>query len=290
MTPHSAILVTGGRGLVGSALGALGARALGRDELDITDPDDVGWSLDRLRPGAVINAAAQARVDLAEAEPERTFAVNAAAPGLLARACAERGVRLVHISTDYVLDGPDEPGLRLGPERAPRPRSAYARSKLAGEEAVLAEGGTVVRVQWVYRPGASGFFTRCMEALARGETLRLVTDQVGCPTPTRVVAPALLAAARGEARGTFHLACAGEASAWEWVAAGAEALGLELRAEAVLREELGGAWRPARSCLDSTSFTAAFGVEPPSWRRALREALAASASIWSPAQARRGPR
>lgn len=156
MTPPSAILVTGGRGLVGSALGGLGARALGRDELDITDVDDVAWTLDRLKPRAVINAAAQARVDLADAEPERTFAVNGEAPGRLARACAERGVRLVHVSTDYVLDGPDEAGLRLSPEQPPVPRSTYARSKRAGEEAVLAHGGTVVRIQWVYRPGAPG--------------------------------------------------------------------------------------------------------------------------------------
>ena len=273
-------LVTGGGGLVGSALGRAGARCLPRSALDITDGEAVQRCLDEHAPSVLINAAAQAGVDLAEREVERTMAVNAHAPGLLARLCAERGVHLVHLSTDYVLQGPDEAGYRLRPSEPLRPRGVYALSKVLGEEAALAHGACVVRVQWVYHPGHPGFFTRCLETLGSGGSLRLVTDQVGCPTPAEVLAGALLAAAAAPRPGLFHFACAGEASAFDWIALAARSLGLVLRAEAVTREQLGGVPRPARSCLDSADFTEAFGVIPPAWDEALVEVLRRHPPPW----------
>ena len=268
------ILVTGSGGLLGGLL-APGGLALTRAQLDVTHSEAIARALDTHRPAALINAAAQARVDLAEREPTRTYAVNAQGPGLLAAACAERGIRLVHLSTDYVLDGPDTPGHRLDEGAPVHPRSVYAASKLAGEELVLAEpSAVVVRIQWVYAPGRPGFFTRSMEALARGEELGLVTDQVGVPTAGPWLARALLACAAGEATGLFHLACAGEATAWEWIEAGARALGLPFRARPLTRAELGGAWRPARSVLDPSRFARSFGVAIPHWEAALKAAVA----------------
>ena len=138
------ILVTGAGGLVGGALVRTGeVTGLSREALDITRPEAVTAALDTLGPTAVINAAAQAGVDRADAEPEWTHAVNGAAPGVLARACQDRGIRLVHLSTDYVLDAP-EVG-RLTEDLAPNPRSVYAESKLVGERAVLDAGAVVVR-------------------------------------------------------------------------------------------------------------------------------------------------
>ena len=273
-------MITGAGGLIGGALAeALAASgdegiALPRAALDITDPAAVRAALDRHRPAAVINAAAQADVNGADREPERSFAVNGAAVGDLARACAERGVRLVHLSTDYVLDYPELP--ELTEDLTPCPRSTYARSKLAGEEAALRSGAeaVVVRVQWVYRLGTRGFFNLALRRLRAGQPLRLVTDQVGRPTPARLLVPPLLAAARGGPVGLFHLACAGEASAEDWICAAARLQGLSAASAArVTRADLGGAYRPARSCLCMDRFAAAWGMRLPAWDAALAAEL-----------------
>ncbi len=267
----SGVLVTGSAGLLGSALVRAGATGLTRAALDITDDAAVAEALDRRRPRAVINAAAMAVVDRCDTEPDRAWAVNAEAPGRLALACAARGVRLVHISTDYVLTGPDTPGYRLTEDDPPDPRSTYARAKLAGEQAVLAAGQTAVRVQWVY--GDRRFFAFALERLRTGKPLKLVTDQVGVPTPAVILAPALLACARAAPTGLYHLACAGEATPWQWLSAAAALEGLPMTASPTTRAELGGASRPARSCLDSSRFTASFGISLPPWNAALRQML-----------------
>ncbi len=142
-------LVLGAGGLVGAALMRVGAQkgpwavrgpsgqclvgvtGFSRQMLDITKQDQIDGVLDRVQPIVVINAAAQAKVDLAENEPENTWLVNADAPGWWAEACRSRGVRFLHLSTDYVLDEPGKS--RLNEAVPPNPRGAYARSKLEGE-------------------------------------------------------------------------------------------------------------------------------------------------------------
>lgn len=267
------ILVTGAGGLVGSALVRTGqVRGLPRAELDITDEAAIIAALHSHGPTVLINAAAQAGVDLADREPERTHAVNGVAPGLLARACQERGIRMVHLSTDYVLDAAEV--ALLTEDLAPNPRSVYAQTKLVGERAALDCGAVVVRLQWVYQPRQPGFFTRAIEAMASGNPVKLVTDQIGCPTPAEVLAPALLKAARGEATGLFHLACRGETTAFEWIARGARQAGVTLDAEPITRAQLPGAHRPARSCLDPSRFERCFDVRMPHWEAALDTAMA----------------
>lgn len=254
----SEVLITGAGGLLGSALVRAGGRPLPRQALDITDGDAVAAALDRLAPRAVVNAAAQAKVDLAETERDRTELVNHLAVAGLARACRARGIRLLHVGSDYSV----------------LPAGHYAATKRRGEEAALAEGAVVVRVQWVYHPAHEGFLSRCLRALARGEELALVTDQVGCPTPADLLAPALLTAAAQGPTGLFALACAGEATPWTWIEAAAAEARLSFRARPITRARLGGAPRPARSVLDSAAFTAAWGLSLPPWRAALHLALA----------------
>lgn len=265
-----AILVTGASGLIGRALVvAGGAEVVGlpRAALDITDADAVSRALDGHMPTAIINAAAQANVDRADVEPVHSLEVNGTAVAQLAATCAERAIRLVHISTDYVLDFPDR---ELTEDLPVNPRSSYAATKRVGEQAALEAGATVVRVQWVYQPGDRGFFNLALRRLAAGQPLALVTDQVGRPTPASMVAEGLLLAARGGPNGLFHLACSGEASAWEWIAAAARLRGLPVTATATTRAAMGGAYRPARSLLCSARFAQAWGLRLPDWETALR--------------------
>lgn len=266
------VLVTGAGGLLGAAAAAdPRAHGLTRAALDITDPDAISRALDRHRPVAVLNCAAEARVDAAAVDPAATHRINAEAPGHLAVACARAGVRCVHVSTDYVLHGPDVPGHRLRPADRPAPRGVYAESKQAGEARALAAGAVVVRVQWVYAWVGRGFFAAALERLRSGAPLRLVIDQVGVPSPAPWVAARLLdACAPGGPTGLFHLAPDGEATAWDWIALGAAVAGVSLAgAHPARRADFGGAPRPARSVLDSTTFFQAFGGAAPRWEAAL---------------------
>ena len=267
------VLVTGAGGLVGSALVRSGeVTGLTRDQLDITDESAVARMIDTQRPDAIINAAAQAGVDMADREPEWTFKVNSAAPEMMAGLARKNEVRLIHLSTDYVLDAPSME--RIPETIAPKPRSTYARSKLEGEEAVLSAGGTVVRLQWVYSLLGRGFFNRALAMMAAGDTVRLVTDQIGCPTPAELLSPALLTIAHADATGLFHLATQGEATAHDWISAGAQASGIPLMARSASRNDFDGAHRPERSVLDSTKAAETFGVRLPHWRDALQTVMA----------------
>ena len=263
------VLVTGAGGLVGSELVRTG-RVIGltRDALDVTDAEAFRRALLRHRPTAVINAAAQAGVDRAERDPSGTARVNSDAPHTMATIAAECGVRFVHLSTDYVLDSPH--CNRLTEDEEPNPRSTYARSKLVGEQGVLSAGDTVVRLQWVYQPGERGFFNRAIAMMRNGESVRLVTDQVGCPTPAEMVASSLMTMAATGPNGLFHLATQGEATAHEWIAAGAAAMGVEFTGVPAQRADFAGAHRPARSVLDSSKVAATWGIKLPDWKDALQ--------------------
>lgn len=279
------LLVTGASGLVGSAV-VKAARAAGRSvvplsrsELDLTRADAVKRALDAHQPAAVLNAAAQANVDRAEEDEAWSIAVNGTAPRQLAHLCRQRSIRLIHLSSDYVLTGPST-GL-LTEELPPDPRSAYARSKLLGEQGVLDEGGLAVRIQWVYAPGRRGFFTTALRRLAAGQPVRLVEDQVGIPTAAGWLAGALLAAADGGPSGLFHLAPQGEATAGDWIRAAATHLGVQTEtATTASRSDFSGAHRPARSCLDGMQYATAFGVALPHWRMLLHSSLDAAGKDW----------
>jgi dTDP-4-dehydrorhamnose reductase len=186
-------------------------------ELDITRLDDVRACLGSVRPQVVINCAGYTKVDQAENEPETAWRVNAVGPRNLAIATAERGIPLVHLSTDYVFDGrADRPYHEYD---ATGPLSVYGRSKLAGEHAVVTHNPRhyIVRTAWLYHhlPGPTGNFPLTMLRLAVHGQVRVVSDQYGSPT----YAPHLVHAIRGlietGAYGTFHLAGRGGTSWYE---------------------------------------------------------------------------
>jgi dTDP-4-dehydrorhamnose reductase len=205
--------------------------ALARAELDVTDAAAVERALAAAEAEALVNCAAWTDVDGAESDPDGARAVNATAPGVLARAAAAAGVRFVHVSTDYVFDG-DRPADAppYVESDATGPRSVYGATKLEGEQAVAAAGGShaIVRTSWLFGVGGPNF-AATMLRLAEGtaeapgrDEVSVVTDQVGFPTATAHLAPALVALAVGAARGAdgvVHVAGGGEPCSWNAFAA-----------------------------------------------------------------------
>lgn len=228
------MLVFGERGQVARALAAAaGGRPLtlaGRDRLDLLDASaDIAGLIDAVRPAAVINAAAYTAVDRAETETDACVRLNRDAPTAMARACADRGIPLVHFSTDYVFDG--EKGAPYEEPDAPAPLNAYGRAKAEGEAALERawNGGApiaVIRTSRVFSAAGSGFLQAMLRLAKAGGEVRAVADQVACPTPAAACAEAAsalteaLLANEGNARGFFHAAGA-EGVSW---AAFAEAI------------------------------------------------------------------
>jgi len=206
------ILVFGKTGQVATELQRLHAERamvfLGRDQADLASPETCATAIDSLRPSAVINAAAYTAVDRAEDEEPLATTVNGAAPGAMARACADLGIPLVHVSTDYVFDGS---GTQPWTETdQTHPINAYGRSKLAGEEAVRAAGAShvILRTSWVFSPHGSNFVKTMLRLARDHDRLSVVDDQVGGPTPASAIAEALLtltdALRDGAPGGTVH--------------------------------------------------------------------------------------
>jgi dTDP-4-dehydrorhamnose reductase len=275
------VAVTGAGGQLGRELveviRAAGheAVAAGRDRCDITVPGAASRLIDESRPGALINCAAWNDVDGAEASPEGAFRVNAIGPRLLAAACQAAGVRLCHISTDFVFDG--ETGVLLD-ERAPvHPLSVYGASKLAGEEEVRAQctDHRIVRTAWLFGQDGPNFVCTILRLAGQRSELRVVADQHGSPTWTGHLAPALLRLLEIDAPGTYHLTGGGTASRHELAAAVVELAGLPTAVVAVGSEEFPlPARRPAHAALDNRAWRLLGEPPLPEWREGVRGYLA----------------
>lgn len=217
--------MTGSSGMLGSALVHLGQErgnelhTPASSELDITDPESVAQvAAGRYPADWCINCAAYTAVDRAEEEPDEAYAVNALGPGLLARACATAGIRLLHISTDFVFDGTKgEPYVE---EDRPNPLGVYGRSKLEGELAVLEAGfePVVVRTSWLFGSRGNSFPRTILRAWLEGRALRVVDDQLGTPTYAPDLAQMLLSLVQlNVGTGTYH-AAGSEAVSWHQLA------------------------------------------------------------------------
>ncbi|MEU6063724.1 MULTISPECIES: dTDP-4-dehydrorhamnose reductase [Streptomyces] len=281
-------LVTGAAGMLGrdtvAELLRRGAQVTGPDRaaLDITEPDAVRRAFDEHRPDVVVNCAAYTAVDDAEADEERALRINGDGARLLARACAERGARLVHVSTDYVFDG-EARSTPYPEDHPPAPRTAYGRTKLAGERAVLEElpgAAAVVRTAWLYGAHGRNFVRTMLELEARRDALDVVDDQRGQPTWSADVAARIADLGTGLSRdegphGIFHATSSGEAS---WHELAREVFLLVGADPARVRPTSSAAFprpapRPAYSALGHARWRE-IGLEPPrDWRSALHEAL-----------------
>ncbi|MDT4923313.1 MAG: dTDP-4-dehydrorhamnose reductase [Pseudonocardiales bacterium] len=273
-------LVTGAGGQLGthlvSLLPAEDVVGLTRADLDLTSAADVGDVVHAIRPDVVINAAAYTGVDAAETDEPAAHAANAVAPGLLAAALARHGGRLIHVSTDYVFDGTgDRP---YEPDDPTGPRTAYGRTKLAGEQAVLAAlpDSYVVRSAWIYGGPGSNFVDTMVSLERSRDTVDVVADQVGSPTWVRDLAGALIALSSASVpTRRLHYVNAGTASWFDLAQEVFRAVGADpSRVRPVTSAQfVRPAPRPAWSVLSTASWTASGLGAPRDWRTALREHL-----------------
>ncbi|UTL81013.1 dTDP-4-dehydrorhamnose reductase [Pseudomonas putida] len=283
------VLVCGHNGQVAQALktqlAGLGeVHLLGRDQLDLAQPEALREPLRQLAPELIINAAAYTAVDQAESEPDTAFAINAQAPGVLAEEALRLGAPLIHYSTDYVFDG--EKAAPYTEQDVPNPLGVYGRSKLAGEQAIAAVGGAhlILRTSWVYSLHGRNFLLTMQRLLQEKPQLRVVDDQIGAPTWASTIALSTRAlierwqAGRAGAWGTYHLTAQGQTSWFGF----AQAIGEQLKARGLPCAELlpipsseypTPARRPANSRLDCSRLAREWDVTLPHWQQALIDCL-----------------
>ncbi len=283
------ILIFGSGGQLGQELQAIAqargtaSSGLTRQQVDIANASEVKNALATIRPQVVINSGAYTKVDRAETEIDEAHQANAVGPGVLAQACADAGLPLIHVSTDYVFDGSRTGAYRESDPIAPL--GVYGRTKAAGEEAIrqaLPEH-VIVRTSWVYGVHGANFLKTIMRLANERHELRVVADQRGCPTATKDLALALLTAAHHQIKGkavygTYHFAGSG-ATTWHGFAERIVAAQQPFtgRSPSVIpigtADYLTPAQRPANSELDSTLFSETFGYKARPWTQAVDEAV-----------------
>ncbi|KPF77627.1 dTDP-4-dehydrorhamnose reductase [alpha proteobacterium AAP81b] len=261
-----------GRALQASAPAGVTVIAPAEADFDITSRDAVAAVVAAAAPDVIFNAAAYTAVDKAEGDAEAAMRINADAVGNL----AATGVRLVHVSTDFVFDG--SAGRPYAPDAATNPLGVYGATKLAGEIAAGPEA-LIVRTAWVYAARGNNFVATMLRLMRERPELRVVADQIGTPTHAAGLARALWALTAADTRGIYHWTDAGACSWYDFaVAIGEEALALELLDKAVpvlpIRTEdyPTPARRPAYSVLDKTATWAITGPARH-WRAELRDCL-----------------
>jgi len=292
------IFITGGNGQVGFELQRQFAPfgtilAPTRQELDLTNADAVEAYLAKHQPGLILNAAAYTAVDKAESEPQQAKRLNAELPAQLAEYAAKQGIHLVHYSTDYVYPGNGEPPWQ---EDSPTgPLSVYGQTKLEGDEAVVNSGAShlIFRTSWVYAARGNNFMKTMLRLGREREALSIVNDQIGAPTPARLIAQvtalatsphaSLLTSPQGahtsQARSAiYHLAPRGETS-WHGFASEIFSYAREAGDSlAITPEGTAGiptvdyptpAQRPLNSRMALGKLESALGITMPTWQSQL---------------------
>ena len=257
-----------------------------RPDVDLLRPASIAQALADFRPDIVVNPAAYTAVDKAESEPDQAFALNRDGAGAVAAAAANQGAPVIHFSTDYVFDGTkDAPYVESDPVN---PRSVYGRSKLEGELAVAAANPRhiILRTSWVYAPFGTNFVRTMLRLAAERDQLRVVDDQIGCPTYAPDIAAATIAIAKKVTGGGWNPKFAGVTHL-----AGPDALTWYAFANDIVRGAAlrGGrsvpvnpiatsdyptpAARPANSRLSTARLASVFDVRLPPLERSLADCL-----------------
>ncbi|MBU1090023.1 dTDP-4-dehydrorhamnose reductase [Patescibacteria group bacterium] len=267
------IILTGSDGMLGKALkkelsGSSELQSFSKNELDITDFVAVAEILEAAQPDFVVNAAAFTKVDAAETDQILAEKVNSTAVGNLARICKKIGAKLIHFSTDYVFDGENENGF---PEKdEPNPINFYGKTKLEGEEAIRESGCefAIIRTSWLFGEGEN--FVEKMLALGkRNCEIKVVADQIGCPTFSEDLAEAVKKILIENRSGIFHLTNLGKTSWADFARKIFGLAGMDVKVIPVASEEFPTpAKRPRNSVLQNTKLP-----KMRSWEEALAEFL-----------------
>ena len=279
------MLVTGGTGQVATMLAQEGtATVVGRPDFDFDRPASIAETVRAARPTLIVNAAAYTAVDAAEAEPFAAQRANRDGPATLAALCADMGIPLIHLSTDYVFDGTKgAPYVETDPTS---PTGVYGQTKLEGEQAVLAAcpRAIVLRTSWVYSSVGKNFVRTMLGAAQKTSTLRVVADQRGNPTAARDIARAIHAIAARLTTwdpayaGVFHLAGTGDTS-WHGLAEAVfDAAAHHGRPRPTVTPITTADWptparRPADSRLDGSKLARIFGLTLPPWQDSVRQTV-----------------
>lgn len=294
------ILIIGKSGQVGAALHQCfterdGVYALDRSACDLADVDQLRSVIRQIQPDIIINAAAYTAVDRAETDEDACYRINAIAPGVIAEEANQIGAWLIHYSTDYVFDG-DKAAAYLEDDE-PRPLNVYGRTKLAGDMAILAAGGshTILRVSWVYGLTGQNFAKTILRLAAERDELRIVADQIGAPTSAELIADVTsrivnlyaernkLGTDSGELSGIFNLAPASHVS---WHGYAVELIKESVRQGHRLRtaadriipipsqDYAAVAPRPKNSLLDTRKIRRLLSIDFPDWQEDVRRFVA----------------
>ena len=285
------VLITGANGQLGRELVRLGQRfefevhSFSRQQLDITNKNQIEQIFSRISPSLVINAAAYTQVDRAENESDLAYAVNKDGPAYLARYCDDNHLTLIHISTDYVFDGTKGRPYRESDPIAPL--GIYGQSKAQGETAIrsILPNHIIVRTSWLYGVYGNNFVKTILKLATEKTSLRVVADQFGSPTSAADLANAVLTIARKISAsekiywGTYHYCCKG-ITTWHALAEKIIELAMPyaaLRArhvEAITTAEWPTpAKRPPYSVLDCSRLKSRFGIEPEAWQQSLKHTI-----------------
>ena len=279
------LLVFGRTGQVGRELcrrapSDVSVTALDRSEADLGQPDRCAAAIAKTDADVIINAAAYTAVDKAEGEPDRAFAINAAAPAAMAAAAADRALPFFHLSTDYVFDGT---GHRpWSPDADPAPINVYGRTKRAGEQAVASGGGRhiILRTSWVFSAHGKNFVKTMLRLAADHDRLAIVGDQIGGPTAAADIADALFGLARhcvnhAAPGGVYHFAGTPYVSWADFAREIFRQSGTTLDIDTIPTSAYPTpARRPLNSRLECSSLVHHFGIGQPDWRQSLTTVLA----------------
>jgi dTDP-4-dehydrorhamnose reductase len=290
----SKILLLGKNGQLGFELNhLLGSEypvtALSSSDLDLVNTKAIRECIQSTRPEIVINAAAYTAVDKAESEPDLAHAVNCHAPAVLAEELKKSGGLMIHYSTDYVFDGYASEPYRESDST--NPQGVYGKSKLEGEQAIVAADipYLIFRTSWVYGPRGNNFLLTMLRLLQEREEVKVVDDQVGAPTTANALASATVKVLEkiyhpqkglqlGDSSGIYHMTCQGQTSWYGFADEIAKRLAGQGKTVAEVvpipsSEYPTPAKRPAWSVLDNSKLRMTFGIELPAWQSALENTI-----------------
>ncbi len=278
------ILVTGSAGMLGSdlcnELTAAGHDVVQSDispdktMLDITSPRSIKNVLEEKMPDWVINCAAYTKVDACETDEKAATLLNGTAPGYLAAECSRLGIKLMHISTDYVFDGLKESP--YSEDDPVNPINAYGRGKLMGEQAIKRnmKEFCIIRTQWLFGTNGPNFVDTILKLAAVRGSINVVNDQFGSPTYSKDLSKAVRLLIENNARGIFHVCNRGKASWFELAQKAVKLSMVSATVNPVSTDEFPRpARRPAKSILSTKKFTQTTGKIMPPWQIALQEYL-----------------